>query len=74
MGSPKTKSILNSDKFQPYKGGGIFKGENPRKLDTGKMLNNLKHTMNLYGQSAGHIQSEQAQHLSDEIKSDTDEY
>ena len=68
---------MNSDKFQPYKGalsGGIFKGENPRKLDTGKMLYNLKHTMNLYGQSSGHIQSDDAQHLSDEIRSDTDEY
>ena len=65
---------MQSEKFQPYKGGGIFKGENPRKIDTGKMLFNLKHTMNLYGQSAGHILGEEAQHLSDEIRSDTDEY
>ena len=65
---------MHSEKFQPYRGGGIFKGENPRKLDTGQMLYNLKHTMNLYGQSAGHIQSEEAQHLSDGIRSDTDEY
>jgi hypothetical protein len=46
IASPRSNT---KDKFLPYKGGGIFKRENPRKLDTGQMLYNLKHTMNLYG-------------------------
>ena len=44
---------MKSDKFQPYKG--IFKNEGSRKLDTEKMLYNLKNSMNLYGQAAPHM-------------------